>query len=408
MLMNHGDYVNPIERAAVEFLEAGGSEYALTLLQQAYALAQRLEERQPDELEATRESIRRSAPLAADDLRRLREAALRIGTESRSPLNQYALIELVQAAAVGGAALPDRIETSRALAVAARKFGRFERARAAYADALEGIQILVRFYRADATAARDAEAQIRRDWEAVQVQYPGQPALFASLADDPSEEWLRILIWNTDAGPSHGALVHADAVMRLAARFEDAQDSRGESLAPHVVRLRELLDGPSELTADRDPRWRVGALQAVGDALMEVSQWSVARDVHEQAARQAEQLGQDTLALHSTAQAACCDLFEGARARAMDRLSGLAWPRWQALAQMAVSVAADVARLEAVRYACRRTAGDAAPVESEAAVTAHLGVVSLVAHADARNRSEYLQALFAAVTSRDVNSVLPA
>ncbi len=406
MYSNTGDYVNPIEKAAVDYLEAGGSESGLIVLEQAHALAQRLEQRATDNLDETRDSIRRTVSLTAADLRRLRDAALRIGTESRSPLNQYALIELVHAAAVANVALPDRIDISRELAAGARAFGRFERARAAYADALEGLQILVRFYHLDARAAADAESQIRRRWEALQAQYPGQRMLFASRRDDPAGEWLGDLSWNTDT-ESAGPMSHCDAVLRLAMRFEYERDERGAPLAPQIERMRELVnDGP--LAKGRDDRWRVACMQAVGDALMEVSEWSLARDVHEQVAIDAMAGAQETLALHSTAQTACCHMFEGARDRALARIADLDWGRWQMLAQMAVSVAADMARVEALRYACHRGTDAETAAASETAVQSHLAVVTLVARTDPSTRVHYLQGLYAAVTSRDVNSIMRA
>lgn len=394
-------YVNPLEKAARGWVESGGSQDGLAILRKALAIALELQGGgDAESIERERESIRRTLTLPASELHRLGDVARRIGTESRSYLNQYALAELVHAAAVSSVSLGARNAISLLLAEAAKQFGRFEGARRAYTDVLEGIQILRRFFEASTTYA-SMEDEIRSDWGTLRSRYPNQLELLEPTADDPTEEWERLLLWNTDL--KGGVTVQGDAMLRLAFRFEYWRDVQGRHIGPPAERLdariRETIGAANRGRALRC-RW------TLADALMEVSEWDSALTLHEQILCEARETGDQFGAIHGVAQAACCELMAGDHERALARVDAVNWRELEKMAASLVSLAADYARLVALHHACRSRCGVGEVPDVHDELAKYMGTVALVIRREPGNRIDYLRSLFAAINSRDVNSIM--
>jgi len=394
------EFVNPIQKLAREYKEGPSQD----ILQHAIELSKRIEdENDIDNLVSARESVRREVKISEAEIEDLEQRSDQVGEWSY--LNQYVLMEIIQAAAVGNSSLMARNMSSLRLAVAAKNLGRYERARQAYADNIEGLQIMRRLFRVDEDAYFKAEDKFRKGWDSLKDNTERQLEIFDPIADDPSEEWMDLVIWNSDLSKGQGLLAQIDAIFRLAIRFEHWQDKKRQQLTPHV---EKMLVRCGDLASGKDFWLALRCMVTVGDALIEVSGWNLASRVFRHLRKHAKGYEKHPLFLHGAIQAGICDLMVGDEHKCRSQLETLPLQDMESQSELILTVAGELARYIAVDYACKRKCGEPGPENTQNLINDLLKEVGIIVCRQPKTRVDYLRTLYFMVLARDVESMMMA
>jgi hypothetical protein len=399
--LEFGEFVNPLEKLARDYTDKGGTAAGLSILQQGATLSKELEGGgKLNALPAVRESIRRNVEIDEDEIDHLGKLAEEVGEESYG--DHYILMELVQAAAVASCGLFKRNLASERLAVAAKGFGKFERARESYNDAIEGLQICTRFFSVDRAAFSQAEQRLRNEWNRLKERSEKQLDIFDPVTTDPAAEWMELLLWDSDLGSEAGLLAQVDSMLRLALRWEHWLDQKGLPLGPQA---REMIRRCDALKSSGDDWLSLRFIITIGDALVEVREWQEAAGVYEYFLERASAYAKQPIGLHAVAQGAYCHLMAGASDRCRDWLSKFPRTSAEALSRNVVTVAAELARYITIEDLCGRKCGHPASKSAHDRVAELMKFVSMIVRGSPSNRMEYLQTLFFTVLARDVESM---
>jgi len=388
-----GEFISPLEKFIRQHKRRRGSESILGLLEAALRL-----DSQKTELAREREHARRETRVSLAELEMIAELAAEAGEENYG--QQYRLMELAQAAAVASCALNARNLFSGRLAVAAKQAGELERARVAYADAIEGLQIRGRLFRSDPSELLSAEQALREGWDKVKPRAEGQREVFDPAGSDVAAEWMDIIMWNSDLGSDHGLLAQADATMRIAIRLEHWTDVRGEAVAPVVEKLRARCEASigGSMLATR-------CLVTLADALIEVGQWDLAAQVHRDVVEKAQVDERHPTGIHAVIQESYCHLMRGDVRACQARLKILDTRFLEKMSQLVITVAAELARYYALDRLARCRAGEPEPAGIRGHVNDLLRRVSRIVKTDCTDRVSYLQTLFYAILARDLSAL---
>jgi hypothetical protein len=402
-----GEFISPLERAARQYRTQPANEAVANLLKEAIALSATLERGDsgasldPNLLEQARETARRGEAITPEQIQLLYAAADEAGEESYQ--DQYVLMELVQAAASGCAAIETRNESSGRLAIAAKGFQQWERVRQAYADVVEGLETTSRFFRVDRQKYAEVEDRYRRRWDEVRERTGGTRALFDPAGESPDLEWARLVEWNSDLGPNQGLLAQVDATIRLAIRLEHWRDNKGEPVGPVVERMVAHWEGAQ---ADEETAFDAQRFMATaGDAAVEIGDWELGALVFARLLK-CTSYPEHPIAFHATVQKALCHLMAGDPRACRAQLSTVPRAKMESLSEMIVTVASEFARYLAVEHACRKRLGEPVPENIRERLRGPLGTVAAIARRNPETRTEYLRSLYCAVLFRDVDAAL--
>ncbi len=407
--LEFGPFINPLKQAAARYKSQPGQAGLAAILEQATELSQAWDQRGEDgtafacRLEQGRESARRGSELRPEQVGLLFGIAEQIGEESYK--DEYMLMELVQAAAVACAPLQMRNEGSLRLAIAAKRFTRWDRARYGYADLVEGMQIMARLFQVDLQQYAQVEDKYRQRWEQVRAQTGDARALFDADGRQTREaDWTHMVEWGSDCGSNQGLIAQIDATLRLAIRQEHARDLKGETIAPTVEHM--LAQWEAAIAQDETKRLEILRFMAtVGDAAIEIGEWHLGASVFGRLLRHARDANHP-ITLHAVAQKALCHLMQGELPACHGQLQ--AYPRAQVelLSGSIATVAGEFARLLAVEHACRGSLGETTEGDIRERLRAPLRTVRLIASPEPTSRTEYLRALYVAVLFRDIEATL--
>ena len=229
-----------------------------------------------DEMDLTtaRESIRRNY------LRPVRGVGMLLqrieDVELHFPMRLYKAVEVLQAAAVASCDLMERNKISLRLAEAAAKVEIWERTRQAIAEAMEGFQILRLFFVDDESLIAPIEEDLKTAWKSEQSFHKGLLDIFDSASDNPSNEWIDLILWNSDTDVENQLVGQCDATIRLAIRFDHWLNQLKRPLRPVILEMYEKCESGRTETIDPGR-----CLLTIADALMEVRQWQLAAGLHE-------------------------------------------------------------------------------------------------------------------------------
>lgn len=387
-----GAFRTPLQALRAEYAE---DPTAVSIIEAAERLAL-VDSVRAEAVETERLRIRRLAidPQLIDELG---DRAQQAGEESYAA--EHALNEVLQAAAVGSGSVILRNLRSISLAVSAKQLKQIGRARDAYTDVNEGLEILDRVFQG-LPGLDDARETVRRGWEAVKAQSPAGLDLF-DPDGDPATCWQQLLLWNTDTGPSHGILSQCDATMRLALHFEHWVDRRGGTLdAPARAMIEQCAapDSPDALLAAR-------LFVTIGDALLEVAAWSLAAEAFARAQGVLAEEGHP-VRLHAAIQEAFAWLMLGNPEACRQRLDRIDEGRLESMSRLVLTVAAETARYRALEAACSRRGGATPARDVSDRVQDHLRALAAIFSPHPQNRTEYLRSLYFALTARDVETMM--
>lgn len=386
----------PFETFIRELQGQPDGEGLLTILRAARSIAAG-----EAKLDEVRETARREWTVSPDELQAAVELSERAAEESYR--EQYALLEVIQAAAVGVCDLVSRTVISGRLAVAAKLDEKLERARLAYADTVEGLQILNRFFERPDDGFARAEESMRAGWEGARSQAgAANRDLLDSCSGDPADEWSELVKWNSDLGENEGLLAQVDATLRLAQRFQHCADS-GLVIGPIAERMLARSDS---LRTHASSLFQARTLATLGDALMEIGEWPLGAKAHEAILERTEVDEAHPLSMHAAVQGAYCHLMTGDADGCRAKLQRANKDQMARLADLVVTVAAELARFHAVEASCRRRTTGVVPDGAEARVASLLERVSIISSRQPADRVEYLRTLFFVVLAHDVQSIL--
>lgn len=390
-------YASAIERFKDESIGDGTSEEIRSVLTLALRVA-----KGEEGLAAAREQARRGFDLSSKDIDRLADIARQAGEENH--LERHVLLELAQAAGVAALGLDGRNRMAVRLAAVAALAGHIERARVAFADAVEGLEIATRFFGADDDWAARAETRLELEWETAKSSTTSTLEIFDVGSGDPAAEWVDLIVWNSDHGSGNGLLAQVDATQRLAFRFEHwiiFGDRRLAAVAEDM-RARCIAAAPG------DPYLAARYLVTLGDALVEVAEWAAAAQVLHDVRR--GDVGQNhPIGVHSLIQEAYCYLRLGDLDRCRVILDSVDLRQLESLAGLVITVAAELVRYHFVDHLYRHLKGD--PIDHETGPRIERlmrDVAPIVSTSGEDSRTIYLRNLFFAVLWRDAESLLPA
>jgi len=388
-------YVSSIERFRDQTAEAG-SEGVARFLDLALLLSEGKED-----IGAAREKARRRADRPLEEIETRVQVARQIGEESYA--EQHWVMELLQAAAVGRSGLLQRSMLSEMLAMAAEQADRLDRARLAYADAAEGLLILNGFFQPDVDRILAVEVALWSGWDDIKGRTEPALEMFDPATEDPAADLVDLIAWNTDEGGGQGLLAQIDATLRLAFRLEHLVN-QGHALDP----LAERIASGCTFKAAGDAFLRARYLVTLGDALAEAGQWEAAvpclRD-----ARAVSLEGIHPLGVHSLVQEAYCHLMAGDLGTCRAALEAVDVGALKQLAELVITVAAELARYHAVDQLCRHREGAAPSPDTRARIADLMRrVAAIVSMRGEEDRTRYLRNLFFSVLARDVESMLAA
>jgi len=417
--MEVGKFEGPLERFLLRYQQEPESDQSVELLKEAILLAggpwssrdQALSSSPRDLFESdpawkarltrVREHFRRELTFSPDQVETYVQLAEEAGEESH--LDWYAMMEVVQPTAVAASGLTQRTIASGMLAYSAKCASQFERARQAYADALEGLEILSRFSLLDADSVLAAQRSTRHGFSEVKNRSDRELEPFEPASADPSEEWMQLLLWNTDFGAGQGLLAQVDAALRLAIRFEDWLDRKGESLDSLANRMLEMC---FSARASEDTLLPARYAVTLGDALVEVRQWALAGHAFRRVSEQpAADMGHP-LWLHASIQEAYCALMADDAQRCCALLATIDEDRLDSLAGLVVTVGAEFARYVAVQSLSAGKRGATAHHAARKQIAELTEQVRVIVPREVTSREESLRTLFFAVLARDLQYML--
>jgi len=351
----------------------------------------------------TRERFRRHMHLSPQQIETLDQLASEAGEESFA--SWYILLEVVYPAAVASASGESRIGVAANLGYAAAKSGQFERARQATADAVETMAILDRLSLGDAGWLSKARGALGRQWAKTKEQGGVSREPF-DVADDPSSEWLDLILWNTDYTSAAGLLAQSDATLRLAVRFEDWTDRLGRSLDALIPRLL------AHALLVEDPDGHSGSFftarlaVTIADALIELQLWASAVAVYRRIAEMPDADLAHPLWLHAQLQHAYCAAMQGDARRCRALLEVVDLAKLRSMAKLVITVGAELARYYVIAAVGRSLGASAGMSHTRAQIDDLLAQVRIIASPDPKDRTEWLRTLFVAILNRDVQYML--
>jgi hypothetical protein len=353
-----------------------------------------------EELRRRRHEYRRERDLSPADISELADLAQEAGKESY--FDWYALMEIVQAAAVPVGALAARAGFSGLLAFAAKNCGQHERARQAYAGCFEELRIMERFALVPGDSLREGLAATREGWLQARAVSRTTKEPFDTADPDPAGEWFELLLWNSDLDEGQGLLAQVEASLRLALRFEDWKE-----------RLQMPLDQPVAGLIQRCLSWegddpflvRARLATSVGDALIEVRQWELAAETFQRILGQKEADLVHPLWVHALLQEAYARLMGGHACEGSALMAKLDIRKITQLSELVITVKAELARCHALRQLCAGPCRGST-AETRAVIAPLLRDVSIIASREPRDRTESLRTLFVNVLRRDLDRML--
>lgn len=357
-----------------------------------------------------RNRIRRHVVLPDAWFPELAGLANEIGAED--PYARYALAEMAQAASVANCGLVLRNLMSLKLATVSRIAGELERARQAYANAIEGVEILRRFFKPyhnilfdyDEQDARSIEEVAHSGWDKTRSYFEQPLDLFDAASGDPADEWMDVLAWNSDVGDGQGLLSQVDATSRLALRLEHRIGKQRESIAPALHKMHAQC----RLIEQEDARLAARYLVALADASIEAGQWDLAAGILEGVLERGLARQEEPVGLHAVLQSAYCYLRSGDLDSCERRLQDIDRDKLNRMAELIITMAAELARYTALDWACRRQAGRLGPSDARDQVTNLMTRVRLIVSPRGETRVSYLRNLFFAKLARDVEHLFAA
>jgi hypothetical protein len=411
-VIEFGEFVNPLEKTARKYRGQPDKKAIVKALELAIALSEPLERGEaptkidPNELDRTRQTSRRNVTVTAQDVSELHTIAEHVGEESYQ--DQYALMEVVQAAAVGCSSLKQRNESSIRLAVAAKSFRQFERARLAYADTIEGLQIMARFFRVNKAAYTELEDMYQRNWHDLCEHTGTRGGIFDPASTTPEDEWVRLVRWNSDWGSDQGLLAQIDATLRLAIRWEYWRDRKEQPLEIYVEAMAEAWGSKGDETEGTDATSFTANrfLVTVGDALVEIGEWKLAARVYSRLLEQSIEPSSHPIVQHASIQKALCHLMLDDAQECRVQLDTLSREKLERLSELVVTLAAEFARYLAVDHVCRKRLGKPVPDGIRGQLQDLLGKVAVIARQKWDTRTDYLRSLFFAVLLRDIDAIM--
>jgi len=388
------EFVSALERFKDRCERDGSEEELVGVLDLALRVSEGREE-----VAFAREHVRRTLVLSFADMRKLSRIAREIWEENYQ--EWYAISELMQAAGVASLGLGGRGAVSEQLAAAASQVGQIERARAAYADAFESLEVAARFSFGDEDHLRKTESSLRQGWNEIGERSEHSFELFDQVADDPAREWMDLIVWNSDRAGGEGLLAQVDAAQRLAVRFRHWSQDRGKTLAEIADQMRSLCASAAAGDAFLQTRY----LATLGDALAEVGEWDAAARAFNDVRHPELGIGHP-MGAHGLIQEAHCHFMLGDIETCRARLDSVDMSQLELLSDLVITVAAEVARYHSVARACRYWQGeDATPDTDEKIAQLLRRVGAIVSSSGEGNRTHYLRNLFFAVLIRDIEAL---
>jgi len=388
-----GPWTTPLEELIERFAGTPESEATLALLRTALLFS-----KGQIDLSHVRQRARREIAIEGAQLRTLGGLTDRAREENYP--QWYALMEVLQAASLASFDVRTRSAFSAALAAAARVTGHLDRAREAYADAIEGMRIASEFLPTRLKWPTASEDELKAIWGRVQDQMPQPLHLFDPATADPAQEWIDLVLLNSDFGGGNGLLAQIDATFRLAVRLQHwAESGRG----PLDRQIQRMLGYCESITIGDDRLLPSRCAVTIADALAELRRWDLARVAYRGITERipGPEYARHPIALHAAVQGAYCCLMMGQTSECLRQLEAVRRPI-EAQARIVITVTAILARHRVVSALCRHRLGDSAPEEMRKEIAELLKQVSILASKQPGDRVECLRTLFYAVLDRDV------
>jgi hypothetical protein len=395
MFIEASENITPLQAFIREYEARNTSSDMLDVLRTALRLSEGLTGSNVE-----RERIRRNIALPTDDIVRLTGMAEQAGEESYS--EQYAMMEVIQAASVANSDLNTRTMCSVKLASAALKKDRVERARQGFADAIVGTRILARFFDVADDKVVSFEESIRANWEARRGEH-GVRGLLDAESDEPAREWMEEVLWNSDLGSNEGLTGQPDATIRLAVRLEHWTQTLGRPLFPIAVALRDQW---VELSKAYEPAVNARLAVTVADALIELGEWEWAARFHRQGGELRNWDATFPIVVHAAGQAAYCYLMLGELDECRRQLSVLDKGSMEEMAQLVITMAAEFARYQVVDELAKRREGGLPNLRIREHLEPLVRNVAKIVRPRSATRLDYLRTLFFAVLMRDLDAML--
>lgn len=334
-----------------------------------------------------------------------------VGTVSEcSYENGYVLATILHAAATGRSGIEMRLRTSMVSGEAAVHVNQLEPARNAYADAIETLRLMARFFnlegffQVDADHLAETETFITRAWEGRDGQL-GKPSRPLDLPErDAAGFLLEHVIWNTDFGQDdRGLLVQSDAFARLVIRLEHWSEIQGGDPQAIASAWEKAIDDNLSipgLKPEDYPFARARCAIVCADALLETGNPGPAIPLYDQALRDFSNENHP-LHVHARIDQALALYQLGLSDEARRVFAAIDRVNLQELAEFVLTVRSEWARYLAVARLLRFPLNDL-PAEDVAKIVEHIARM-LVGTSD--GRTGYLRNLFIGELVRDIEAL---
>ena len=315
--------------------------------------------------------------------------------EAPFPVRLYRSIEILQAAAVASCDLIQRNKISLRLAEAAVIAGNWERAKQAIAEAMEGLHIFKRFFVDEEHLIVQIEEGLKTGWKSEAASHENSNDVFDPASNDPSNEWIDLILWNSDKEVENPLVGQSDATIRLAIRFDYWLNQRKLSLEPVISAMHERCETRTGMAIEP-----ARCLLTIANALMEVREWQLASGIHQKI--QASVNNQNILGVHARIQSAHCHLQTGNMDLSRTALSGLHLTFLHNKARSDRVATCELARYTSV-YS-RQEKGQASPDRAQKTIQYLMQKASSLVNwrQGSENRSAYLKNLHYSILVRDL------
>jgi len=346
---------------------------------------------------------RRDSHIDDDEIDRLRGV---VGTVSESSFESgYSLSTMVLGAATGRSQIVTRVNAAVTAASAALAFEKWEAARGAFADCVESLRLLRRFFAGDEIQIQSMESQILQQWTRLRTKLDGAEHLLDLEAGAEANVLLERVAWNTDFGPGNGGFIpQTDAMARLVIRLEhwfEAQNGDATSLA---ASWRDAI--PSKLTIpkeDDDGPGRNRCTVTCADALLETGNYAAALHLYDGALGVAE-YAEGPLSAHTRINKALALYGLGQKEESVRTLDEIDRASLKSLSDLILTMQAEWARYLAVSNLLGPT--DPRTNETATEVRRLVGHVGGLLVGSDNGRTGYLRSLFVGQLARDTEAIL--
>ncbi|MBC8394319.1 MAG: hypothetical protein H8E17_17340 [Deltaproteobacteria bacterium] len=344
----------------------------------------------------TRQRARRAVQISVEDVMHLSQMANQVG--SASYIAKYTIMEIIQAASVAKCGLRERNIVSSIWALAASNVFAVEHARQAYADVIEGLQIVKRFFDTGGKTL-SLERTMRGSWEKIKHHSKKHLDIFDPADIDPSHEWFDLIIWNSDFGEGKFLLGQVDATIRLSVRMHHWVDTLKQPLESPV---KKILNYCKDMISTGDSWLAARCMMTLADALMELKHWDLGAKIHHDIPLQTKIDINHPICIHSKHQEAYCSLMLGKPENCHAIIQSMETEFMEKMAEFIITYSAEKARHIALKDMCRRRYGMNTSGDAREQIDILMQNVQSITSADPRNRSEHLYNLFVGVLNRDL------